>query len=514
MSWPPFRPPTPAAVAHRLAASLAALSLLPLAQGAPLDSAHKLLGTTWYAVSLQGQRIGYARRKLELDQNARGEPILRLTETMAARLKLGNTGPALSLSSDIVTLYDSALRPTRITVRNNEMGRLRELDATVGEKSIVVVTRAAGEERKESIPLPPHFADDLSLSLAVAEGRVSVGDKLEFDVFSPDTGALDHQTVTVTERKKLQDGRWAFVLKSRSARLGVEDITTIADDGTVVCQVVPALMNMRVEQVSEKVALAEVAPLALSGEIPVERKIEGDPRRLERLQLRIEIRGQKAAEVVPTTARQSVTAEGDAALVTIVRRTSSPPAATLPVTDPALARFLKPTARCQCDDPKIIAKAQEIVGGEKDARRAAERIVLWVFQHMQKTESEPRPLSAREVLEGMEGDCKEHATLCAALAQAVGIPAKFCAGLAYLRGAFYYHAWNELWVGEWVEMDPTWGEVAPDAGHLQLSSGALDDETMAQVSLVAGRTLGSTKIEIRSFRLTPEAPSPAPPREM
>jgi hypothetical protein len=38
---------------------------------------------------------------------------------------------------------------------------------------------------------------------------------------------------------------------------------------------------------------------------------------------------------------------------------------------------------------------------------------------------------------------------------------------------FYYHAWNKVWVGRWVEVDPTFGEYIADATHITLAQGGL-----------------------------------------
>ena len=34
-------------------------------------------------------------------------------------------------------------------------------------------------------------------------------------------------------------------------------------------------------------------------------------------------------------------------------------------------------------------------------------------------------------------------------------------GLVHIRGSFYYHAWPEVWLGEWVAVDPTLGQAPP-----------------------------------------------------
>ena len=56
--------------------------------------------------------------------------------------------------------------------------------------------------------------------------------------------------------------------------------------------------------------------------------------------------------------------------------------------------------------------------------------------------------NAVQVLETRQGDCNEHTVLYVALARALGLPARTAVGLVYVNGAFFYHAWPEVWLGE------------------------------------------------------------------
>ena len=38
-------------------------------------------------------------------------------------------------------------------------------------------------------------------------------------------------------------------------------------------------------------------------------------------------------------------------------------------------------------------------------------------------------------------------------------------------GAFYYHAWNELWLGGWISADAVFGQMPADATHVKLLEG-------------------------------------------
>ena len=94
----------------------------------------------------------------------------------------------------------------------------------------------------------------------------------------------------------------------------------------------------------------------------------------------------------------------------------------------------------------------------------------------------------------MEGDCNEHTVLFTALSRSAGIPTKMIAGLVYLDGTFYYHAWPRVYVGKWIDMDPTLGQEIADATHIGLLEGGLKE----QIELV--KIIGDLKIEVIEYR--------------
>ena len=134
------------------------------------------------------------------------------------------------------------------------------------------------------------------------------------------------------------------------------------------------------------------------------------------------------------------------------------------------ASALAPEPLVQSDDPAIAALAARIAGDERDPRAVAERITRWVHDSLEKKTSFSIP-NAVQVLRLREGDCNEHTQLFVALARAVGLPARSVAGLAYVGNKFYYHAWPEVYLGDWVAVDPTFGQFPADAAHLRFVIG-------------------------------------------
>jgi hypothetical protein len=162
---------------------------------------------------------------------------------------------------------------------------------------------------------------------------------------------------------------------------------------------------------------------------------------------------------------------------------------TLPARDTTLRAALAPAPLIQSDDPRVQAQARQIVGAERDPARAARLIADWVSRGVARQAGVGVP-GAVQVLGQRRGDCNEHTVLYVALARAAGIPARTVAGLLYAGGRFYYHAWAEVYLGDWVAVDPTFGQFPADAAHLRVTTGGL----ARQMELLP--LTGSLKLEV------------------
>lgn len=127
----------------------------------------------------------------------------------------------------------------------------------------------------------------------------------------------------------------------------------------------------------------------------------------------------------------------------------------------------------QSDHREIVKQARKIVGVETDSLAASANIFDWVYGSVEKIPTVSLP-SALDVLHEKKGDCNEHTYLFVALARAAGIPAQIRIGLVYHQDAMYFHAWPSVYVGEWVEMDPTLGQQEVDVTHIALLEGEID----------------------------------------
>ena len=153
-------------------------------------------------------------------------------------------------------------------------------------------------------------------------------------------------------------------------------------------------------------------------------------------------------------------------------------------------RETSPEPLIESREPELAFKAAEvIVGTDRDALLTARRLNEWVHRTLAKRITFGIP-SALQVLRAKSGDCNEHTQLYVAMARAVGLPARVATGLAYLDGKFYYHAWPEVFVGEWIAVDPTLGQFPADASHLRFALGGLS----RQIDLL--RLIGNLEIDV------------------
>jgi transglutaminase-like putative cysteine protease len=151
--------------------------------------------------------------------------------------------------------------------------------------------------------------------------------------------------------------------------------------------------------------------------------------------------------------------------------------------------YFKPTPFVQSDHPEIKSKIDKIVLPNDSPLVKAKKIMSWIYENIQKRPVLSVP-NALETLRNGMGDCNEHAVLMAAMARAAGIPAQIETGLVYMKGRFYYHAWNILYLGDWITVDALMGQMPADVTHIRFIRG----ETDKQIDLI--KVIGKVKIKI------------------
>lgn len=162
--------------------------------------------------------------------------------------------------------------------------------------------------------------------------------------------------------------------------------------------------------------------------------------------------------------------------LTVQRERGAPLVASyrLPDSDPEMRRYLQPDLLITSEDLRVAAQARIVADGDRDPRQVAARLTRWVAGAVRRQRADGVG-DAAGVLEARRGDANEHTVLFVAMARALGLPARPVAGLVRAPGnaGYYYHSWAEVYLGDWVAVDPTFDQLPADAIHLRFAIGAL-----------------------------------------
>ena len=363
-----------------------------------------------------------------------------------------------------------------------------------GWRLLLSVTSGAGTRvETRDLAEPPVLM--LSLPRRLAGGGLTPGAEHRWTVFDPATLSNAPMVVRVGRREIVRDGNSSIpAFKIETEFAGLRTFSWITDTGEVVREESPlGLMTIRE---SEERARALAMPgqvrrdlLEAAAVVPDTKERIDEPRDVRRLKIRLD-----GADLSgPDVRGAGQTVDGD-----VVEITDFDTLVPEPTNREDIARFLGPEPLIESDDPDIRAETERALQQTTGVRARAEELTRYVNALLEKKPTVSIP-SAREVLRTKIGDCNEHTALYVAMARAAGIPSRISVGLVFVRGAFYYHAWPEVYLedrpglGYWLPVDPTFNQFPADSTHVRLARGGLDKQ--AAILPLVGR-LQMTVLEL------------------
>lgn len=189
--------------------------------------------------------------------------------------------------------------------------------------------------------------------------------------------------------------------------------------------------------------------------------------------------------------RSTVTASGDRLTIDKVdkgdmEKRSYP----LPSKDSSLSGFLVADKWITSEDERIRGNALNMASLENnDAYRLARYLTSNLYFTVKPVASF-FVTDAKDVFKSKTGDYLQRTVMFASFARAAGLPTRLVSGLVYLEGYFYFHIWPEIWLGQWVAVDPTLAQFPADVTHIPLRTG-----TMKEITAVADE-MKSLTIEV------------------
>jgi hypothetical protein len=439
----------------------------------------------WMGIYFQGSKVGWLHYTCAPED---GGYVVR--EESLTHLKMMDIPQKIWVATTCRT--DNAFALTSFNFRMRSDVVSMEVAGKVEGRTVTLEIDSAGRTREKVLHLrrPPYLF--LNLGPYLVSDGLEAGKSFRVPVVLPSTLSQADALLTVEGQEEIRihgETREAFRIQASYA--GMEATSWYDSHGRVLKEVSPMGLTMIREEAGQArrglMKGAEAVDITSSTMVSVNRPL---PDAAGLRYLRVLLEGIDPAAFEIEGGRQRL--QG-ATLEIVKEDVTSLPKLGIPVGDDGLAGFLESTAFLQSDDEGIERLAAEVVGQEKDAAVAARRLMDWVYENVEKRPTVSLP-SALEVLEERAGDCNEHAALMAALARAAGLPARLVVGVVYTGGGFFYHAWNEVWVGSWVSLDPVMNQFPADATHIKFIDGGLEEQMrMAQV-------IGKLSVEILEYR--------------
>lgn len=493
-----------------LAACLLALSGPVAGQASTAERAKAKPTQRWYEKYENKQKVGYIKVTWA-PSTWKGKKTLHDATSMVFRSVRNMAGYKTvfetTITLDLERGQDGTLWSQKVVVAEASRVTTEELTWTGKGYSLVVRIGKDKEQRKTfPMPKPVHTDAESFLSAKIQAGTLKVGDTFRYRILDQRARQARLQTLEVVAKETIpgEQGKVAcFKVKDRDPQSGATTYLWLDDQGAFVQ--LKTDRGSRFQRVTQKKAEGmPTRPAEFSVTTPSTPPL---PRVFSATRMRVDVhlQGDKDRPLpkFPTSPWSKVVktsgsdAKGWVVQVELRSYDDATHSATLPVDATKFKQELEPTPLMPSKHPDLVKKAQAVIGGEKNIRKAAYKLARYVHTSLRKESPDVASTTALEILREGRGDCSEHCVLFVALCRAAGIPARRATGFVNIGTFWGAHAWAEIWIGGWVGADPTTGEVGTAARYIFFG---YPDRAGSFPGLVSSRAAGrmrlvSTRIE-------------------
>jgi transglutaminase-like putative cysteine protease len=435
----------------------------------------------WYGVIFNGRKIGFAHIKIEKEGES---DIFRIESETLIRFKLMGIGKEVSSREIYTTNGDLSLKSFSSDIQMG--GTRKKVKGEVEKETLNVAIETENSQDIQSITLNEKIYPGVAMYLYPIMMGLEIGKEYSYKVYSPETLAVEtvYQKVKAYEVSELFEGS-AFKLENSLGGMNSDSWINIDKGMLLEMALHGAIIYSREDELTGKrfiysESIAKNDLLLDYSLIKTDKRIT-QPRKVKFLE--IEVAGLDENDLVISDEMQKTLRVKEKVKYIITSPLLEEDHLILPIENEKLRAYLKPSAFIQSGHREIIVKSQEILKGEKSAVNALKMLTKWVADEIKDSMTDS--FSSLDVLHKKEGECQAHVYLYTALARAAGIPTKVVSGLVYLEDyGFLYHSWAESYVGSWIPVDPTFGQVPADATHIKLVEGERFEDLSKLVNVI------------------------------
>lgn len=442
------------------------ICIASLAACSQLGSADQLR----FGIFLQGTKIGQGSYSVT-EASVDGKAVLK--SEMETSMSAEMLGSKLTIEISSSSTSEPSGKPITMNFVTKSGGRSQTVTATFGATHADVVMSTGGSTQKKRLAIPtdgPVLDDPMALVLnGGADARQS------FYVLRPDT-------ISFVKNEAINRGKWKVTIGTASHDATLIEVIDpmatlrvfVSAKGDLIKMEGPLGIEMYPEGTEPISQPSGIAPdlgkaSALRPEPPLP-----NPANFSRMKIRI---SGIELDRVPSDEYQTTTKVADGwTIVVHPPQISSSPGVTLAEASASMPQWVEPDSYIPSDSAKFKAVAAEVIGSEKRVRGAALKVQNWVANRMRADYGIGVLRDASEVMDSRDGVCRDAAILATTVLRAGGVPTRLASGLVGWNGAFYYHAWVEVWDGKrWLGIDPTVRAQQISASHVKLACGTVAD---------------------------------------
>ncbi len=471
------------------------------------DDSTPIVREAWDAIFIAGKKVGYIQTKVEPVTAKDGRELLRVqVQTQLKFKRLNDTATIQTRFGAIETTDGSILR---MDYRSETGGAEMRLTGELRDGEMQLSLEGGGKTARLELPWGDDVRGPYGPEQSLSRRPMKPGERREVPTFLLELNQIGK---TVLEAKqvepvKLGGGTTLELLRIDSVVLGsdgskfpgMDTKYWVDSEGQVLTSLTDLLGGTAAYRTTKEAALAAIESpfdLVRASVVPVTNRLTR-PEATRSAVYRLQLTGEDRPEVVfPTDDRQKTEVASDGSIYLRVK-TVGPGQADATVAEVA-PEFLEASPYLNSEDPEVMALARRAAGKAADPWSKAVAVQDWVSKNIRRKNFEVSRATARDVARTLEGDCTEHAVLAAAMCRTLGIPSRVVIGLLYvddLRG-FGSHMWNEVLInGQWVAIDPTFGQSEVDAVHLKVGDSSLSGVTAEELYLSIVRVFSKLKIE-------------------
>ena len=424
----------------------------------------------WLGMYFKGEKLGFSYSKMK-----RLPDSIVLDNKVFFQFQVGGANQTTSFAQKSVLGLD--LKPKSFSLVQEITGHRQQVEGKRKNGKLNLKVTSAGYEKKKSTAFPAGATlSSTFLANILAEGlevgkRGSIPVFIEsFQVMSELKYQIVREEVFPYQGEKVETFVVAYNLS------GMDSTLWITREGVLMQEIMRQGFELKKEPEAIARRMGEsnftASNFITLSMVKLDKQLK-DSEKIRHLQLRLS--RVPSGQGIPEDHRQKLLKTEklpDGSHAVTLRVSSEPKGGHKKETSIGAGDFLGDSASVQTHHPKIKKMSRRLVRGASDPLKAALRINRWVFSNMEKAMVDST--TALDALNEKRGECQSHTYLYTALARAAGIPTKIVNGLVYSPhyGGFLYHAWPEVFVGEWRALDPTFGQDEVDATHIKLTAGA------------------------------------------